>query len=277
MWVIDNQQFLGKLDGWDRAAQFADGLFETMVVKNQNILGLKYHVARMEKGIKQLGILNFEHDLSELFESYAHSFCDLSKHKDGVLKVIVSRGESQRGYAYDHKITPRITAFYNEYPFIAPEIYQKGIKLVTLKTQCSINPQLAGLKHLNRLENVLAKAELSSNAYEGLMTNYLGNIIEGTMSNVFFEENGQLFTPDLTLSGVEGVLRECVIEYANKCLTPVRVLDIKTAETKHFKQGFICNSVLGIVPIASLDQADFTLGDITKRLVSVCVSGEIYE
>lgn len=277
MWVIDDQQYLGKLDGWSRAAQFADGLFETMVVKNQTILGLKHHVARMQHGIQQLNISNFENNLSELFESYAHSFCELSHHKNGILKVIVSRGNSQRGYGYDKQIKPRITAFFSEFPNIDSNIYQQGIKLKTLNTQCSINPQLAGLKHLNRLENVLAKAELSDQGFEGLMANHLGYVVEGVMSNVFFEQNNQLYTPDLTLSGVKGIMRQCIMNYAEKNLKPVNIQNIKIEEASQFKHGFICNSVFGIVPIACLDNVQFEIGELTKHLVSVYTSGEIYE
>ena len=276
MWVIDNQQYLGQLDGWNRAAQFADGLFETMVVQNGVILGLSHHLDRLVHGLSRLHIELKSSELSDMFESYAHTFSDLSHHQNGVLKVIISRGDSQRGYGFDHDITPHITAFYNELPNYDASIYQVGVTVQSLSTQCAIQPQLAGLKHLNRLENVLAKHELGQQAFEGLMQNHLGFVIEGTMSNVFFEHEGALVTPDLSLSGVAGVMRGCIKKAATKLDMVVSEKDIPMSEISMFSHGFICNSVMGIVPIKQLNKKELNIGELTQKLIDIRESGEIY-
>ncbi|GAA6133519.1 aminodeoxychorismate lyase [Oceaniserpentilla sp. 4NH20-0058] len=276
MWVIDNQQYLGQLDGWNRAAQFADGLFETMVLKSGMILGLRHHVMRMSQGLSRLNIALPDENLAEFFESYARSFVDLSGVKNGVLKVVVSRGDSQRGYGYDKSIKPHVTAFYNSAPEYSNEIYSSGVDVTILNTQCSIQPQLAGLKHLNRLENVLAKAELGDLAFEGLMVNHLKFIIEGAMSNVFFEKNSELITPKLDVSGVAGVMRQCVMNYAVKNGIKITEVNITTDDLSAISKGFICNSVMGIVPIKTLLKREFKIGEVSTDLIDAWEIGDIY-
>lgn len=277
MWVIDNQQYLGQLDGWNRATQFADGLFETMVVKDGLILGLSQHVERLHNGLSRLHIPFDKNELSDMFESFAHKFVDLSHQKNGVLKVIVSRGDSQRGYGFDNSLSPHITSFYNQLPQYNVSIYQKGVHVKWLQTQCSIHPDLAGLKHLNRLENVLAKNELASTAFEGLMKNYLGFVIEGSMSNVFFEHQGSLITPSLSLSGVSGVMRGCVKRTAKQLNINVIEKDITLKDVDVFTHCFICNSVIGIVPVNQLGEQVLSIGVLTQKLVDVWKRGAIYE
>ncbi|MFT5593621.1 MAG: 4-amino-4-deoxychorismate lyase [Oceanicoccus sp.] len=276
MWVIDDQQYLGQLDGFSRAAQFADGLFETMVVKKGQIQALNYHAQRLGSGCARLDIKLPDNNLTELFIAYAHKFVELSGLESGVLKVIVSRGNSERGYGYDDVITPKVTAFFNPLPQYNENSYEHGVSVKCLATECSIQKQMAGLKHLNRLENVLAKKELGSEAFEGLMFNHLGYVIEGTSSNIFFEKNNQLFTPKLNVSGVAGVMRSCIINHAESQNIIIKVDDIAREQLDQFEQGFICNSVMGIMPIAQLDGRSFKIGPQTKAMQEACKDGVVY-
>lgn len=276
MWVIDDQQYVGQVDGWNRATQFADGLFETMVVKEGEIIALPFHVARLSLGIDRLNINAPASSLSDMLMSFAHKLAELSGVSSGVLKVIVSRGDSARGYAYDDALKPHVSAFYNELPSFPDHIYTQGVVVESLQTQCAIQPQMAGLKHLNRLENVLAKKELSASAFEGLMFNHLDSVIEGSSSNVFFEKDNQLITPSLTLSGVAGVMRECVLSFAKLHSIKTNIDDIKRPQLSQFSEGFICNSVMGIVPISSLDGRLFKVGPVTKSIQDAWKDGVIY-
>lgn len=276
MWVIDDQQYLGQLDGWNRAAQFADGLFETMMVNHGEIVGIQYHVTRLSAGLKRLDIKAPASNLADMLSSFAHKLSELSGVASGVLKVIISRGDSARGYAYDESIQSHVTAFYNEQPVFSDHIYTQGVVIESLQTQCAIQPQMAGIKHLNRLENVLAKKELGTRAFEGLMHNHLGFVIEGTSSNVFFEKDNQLFTPDLTLSGVAGVMRECVLSFAQSHKIKINLDNISVTQLEPFSQGFICNSVMGIVPISSLDGRSFEIGPVTQSIQDAWKDGVIY-
>jgi 4-amino-4-deoxychorismate lyase len=268
MWVIEQGRFIGKVEAWDRGVQFGDGLFETICVIDEYATNLDLHVKRLSLGLATLLITPLTDNIKELIEEYITRFIVETQQKNGIFKIIITRGSSARGYGFDKAILANITAFYTPKPEYEIDIYSQGVELTVCKTQCSIQPQLAGLKHLNRLENVLAKQELN-NVFEGLMLNYLGFVIEGTMSNVFLEKDNILYTPRLNLSGIKGVIRTCVFNEATNRSIEVKVEDITLSELKTFSSGFICNSVMGIVPIRMINQYSFKVSEMTKQLQSV--------
>jgi 4-amino-4-deoxychorismate lyase len=136
----------------------------------------------------------------------------------------------------------------------------------------SVNPQLAGIKHLNRLEQVLASREWPGASYsEGIMMDSFGHIIEGTRSNVFFVRDGALVTPAIEGSGVAGVMREYLLDRAPELGLSATESLVCRADLTDFQEAFLCNSVFGIWPLISLDLAtDDTLhwnpGGITLSL-----------
>lgn len=187
--------------------------------------------------------------------------------EDGVLKIIVTRGSGGRGYAAPHEInTTRVLARFPlpEYSF---DFWNDGVAVKTCETRLGVNPALAGIKHLNRLEQILARAELeNSKCQEGLMLDTDNNVIEGTMSNLFCVKNGDLITPDLSRCGVKGVIREEVIKIArevgldpNETVFPLEVL-------YHSDEVFICNSVIGIWPVHQVDAQKFNIGPISHQI-----------
>lgn len=275
MWVIDQGSYKGEFESWDRGTQFGDGLFETILVKNGFPKQLSLHIDRLTKGLERLSINCAGIDIKSLILNTVEEFCVKSQLKDGVYKLIVNRGSSNRGYGYLSTIEPNITSLFNRLPVFDPQIYMDGVALKICKTHCAIQTDLAGLKHLNRLENVLAKQELSEE-FEGLMFNYLGFAIEGTMSNVFFEKDGQLYTPLLNLSGVEGTMRSLVIDFAKAHNINVNVSNFSSGELMSFESGFICNSIFGIVPINKLGDSKFVIGPVTTDVQTIN-QAEVFE
>lgn len=268
MWVIEQGGYKGEFEAWDRGAQFGDGLFETILVRNSTPKQLSLHIKRLVKGLEQLSINVVGLDFESIILNSIEELCLNSQVKNGVYKIIVNRGLSNRGYGYSSDIKPNITSLFSHLPEINLENYKNGIALKLCKTHCAIQPELAGLKHLNRLENVLAKQELNEQ-FEGLMFNYLGFAIEGTMSNVFFEKNDQLYTPLLNLSGVEGIMRTIVFEDAKKNSIPIDMINISKEKLENFESGFICNSIFGIIPINQLGNRKFVIGPITKQVQNI--------
>jgi 4-amino-4-deoxychorismate lyase len=133
------------------------------------------------------------------------------------------------------------------------------------------NPSLAGIKHLNRLDNVLARAEWQDDsAAEGLMLNQAGNLIEATASNIFIVRNRELLTPELSRAGVAGVTRRIICEQ----LAPaMKLAIIETRLSIHDLEGadevFICNSINGIWPVTRLldhTPGVFPVGEYTRQL-----------
>jgi 4-amino-4-deoxychorismate lyase len=276
MWVIDEGRYLGEHNTWNRAAQFADGLFETLIIKNGEILALQHHVNRMQSGCNILNLQVPEEGLVAVFERCKKTLLDESVLNDATLKVIARRADSARGYSYDNNQMV-FTAFLSVASPLSDSYYKEGVELQYCQTQCSVQAQLAGLKHLNRLENVLARNELRSDVFEGLMFNAFGNLIEGTMSNVFFEKDGVLHTPLLDVSGVKGVMRDLVFEYCELNNIEVQECEMNKNNIAVFDSMFVCNSLIGVLPVKKIEQKIFTIGSVTKSVCTAWRGGELYE
>ena len=131
----------------------------------------------------------------------------------------------------------------------------------------SLQPRLAGVKSLNRLENVLARAEWRDPAIrEGLLADAQGRLVEGTMSNVFFTRGATLVTPDLSRCGVRGAQRERVLELARAEGIACEVRDVPFGELREAGEVFLTNSLIGLWPVAALDERRWAPGPVARRL-----------
>jgi 4-amino-4-deoxychorismate lyase len=135
--------------------------------------------------------------------------------------------------------------------------------------RAAFQPQLAGLKHLNRLDSVLARAEWTDPGIaEGLLLDHRGEVVSGTMTNVFAVERGVLVTPDLTGGGVAGVQRERVLEYAAQAATPARIEPVSLARLLAADEVFLVNSVIGLWPVIALDDRRWQRGALTAQVAA---------
>ena len=232
----------------DRGLQFGDGLFETMSVRNGKIRFLQLHLERLHCGCERLAILPPDNILlkRELAQISAVQI-------DGVIKLVLTRGDSPRGYRYTKDIRSNRIITHSERPTIAPDNALSGVRIKFCLTRIARNPLLAGIKHLNRLENVIARAEWQDESIaEGLLCDTEGYVVEGTMSNLFFIKNNELITPTLEYSGVNGIVRKRILQYAKdlniNCIQKSFTVD----ELSSFDAGFVCNSIIGIWPIREL-------------------------
>jgi len=134
-------------------------------------------------------------------------------------------------------------------------------------TPLSANPVLAGIKHLNRLEQVLARAEWqASEIAEGLMADEQGRVVEGTMSNLFVVSSGELWTPPVDRSGVAGVMRALVLDIALRQGIPARVREIRRPDLERADALFLTNSLIGIWPVRRLERWEYDISAIPERL-----------
>ena len=197
---------------YDRGLQYGDGLFETMAVRSGKIYLWETHWQRLMSGCERLSITLPD---KKTIEKEIALLC-LNKNQL-VIKLIVTRGEGQRGYPFSN--TQNVTRILSSHAWPDyPEHYQsEGVAVCYCETTLSENKKLAGIKHLNRLEQILARNEWDTDEFqEGLMLTIQGNVVDGTMSNIFAVKENVLFTPDLLLSGVAGVMRKTVIKLAKK-------------------------------------------------------------
>jgi 4-amino-4-deoxychorismate lyase len=152
--------------------------------------------------------------------------------------------------------------------FPAPVVSSSGITLRWCATRLSRNALLAGIKHSNRLEQVLAQAEWrDENIAEGLMLDTEGELVCGTMTNVFLVLEGSLITPDLRYSGIAGVMRKNVLMLAASLNIETEQRAVRAEEVQAAQELFVCNAVRGIQPVIALEQQQWPTGELTRKLL----------
>lgn len=260
--TLVNGRWCKSLSVRDRGLQYGDGVFETMAVAGGEPLCLSRHLARLEHGCRRLSIPvpGRRVLLQEIGE-----IC--SGVEQGVLKVIVTRGEGGRGYTPAQGTPTRLLIQY-PWPVYPARYWQEGIAARVCQMRLGRNPWLAGIKHLNRLEQVLARRECDdAHVPEGLMLDAEGWVIEGTISNLFVVKAGQLLTPQLSHCGVEGTIRGLVIELVRaKDWLPVSITGIQLPAVLGADEVFLCNSIFGIWPVVSIGAQHFDIGSLTQHL-----------
>lgn len=248
----------------DRGLAYGDGLFETIAVHGGQPVLLERHLTRLAEGCSRLAIsADIELVRSEL-QAYAAAM------GEGVLKLILTRGDGLRGYAPDPAAQGRRILQGNP-PAAYPAVHgEQGVRLFPCVTRLSNQPLLAGLKHLNRLEQVLARAEWHDSEHaEGLMLDQAGRVIEGVFSNLFVVRDGVLITPDLKRCGVAGVMRAEILFQAESLAIPSQITDISLEQLQWADEVFICNSVYGVWPVRAYAALSWPVGPLTRKLQTI--------
>lgn len=248
----------------DRGLQYGDGVFETIAYRHGKLEFLTEHLQRLFNGCESLAIA-FEQQ-TEL-QAELEALCLQLGAEQAVVKVIITRGEGSRGYYSDNSALPTRIISTHSYPEFPTHYQSKGVTLRFCQQMISSNSRLAGVKHLNRLEQVLARSEWHDpDIAEGIMLDVNGHIIEGTMSNLFIVESDTLSTPLLSESGVAGVLRSKVMQLAKNCCIPVREEHISKESLAAAEEVFICNSLIGIWPVTRIADETYAPGFLTQCL-----------
>lgn len=231
----------------DRGVAYGDGLFETVLVRDGVAPLWERHLARLARGCQALGIPMPERDRLE---------APLGEAGEGllVLKLLLTRGSGGRGYAPPTAPAPRLR--WRLAPFTPGEArWREGVRVRHCRLRLGIQPRLAGLKHLNRLENVLARAEWTdTETAEGLLCDAEGRLVEATCMNLFWLRDGMLETPRLDRCGVAGTLRETLLERAS-----IAEVEAAPEVLEHVEALWLGNSLQGLWPVARLDDAEGNL------------------
>ncbi|MEQ1600124.1 MAG: aminodeoxychorismate lyase, partial [Methylotenera sp.] len=170
-----------------------------------------------------------------------------------VAKIIITRGEGDRGYAPPAVTAPTRAVIKSAMPQYAALNYAQGVNLRVCETRLATQPKLAGIKHLNRLENVLARMEWREDAiFDGLLLDQQGHVIECTMSNIFARFDNKLITPALTLCGVAGITRQRILWLESVLNLTVEVTSITLDQLLQADEVIICNSLYGAFQVNSI-------------------------
>lgn len=247
---------------YDRGLQYGDGLFETMRMLDGDVALWPDHVTRLQQGCQRLGIA---FDRAYIEEQLAIVKTQVVT---GVVKLIVTRGESERGYRVSLDFPVNIVWMCSELPVYPDFYYTQGVDILFCTTTISRNTSLAGLKHLNRLEHVLARREWQDEFQEGLMCDDQSHVIEGTMTNVFFVENDILVTPDIQYCGVDGVMRQRILNFARDEGIRTQTRNITPVDLEFFDSVLLTNSLIGAWPVNSIDGQGYAITPLAKHLVA---------
>jgi 4-amino-4-deoxychorismate lyase len=245
----------------DRGLAYGDGLFETIAVSAGQPTLLNRHMARLAEGCARL---NIPIDLSL---ACAQVLAFSQQLGEGVAKLMLTRGDGQRGYAPPQPTQPHLILQAGAKPVYPSAYAEQGVRLFACATRLAEQPLLAGLKHLNRLEQVLARSEWHDAEHaEGLMLDTSGRVIEGVYSNIMLARAGVLVTADLSRCGVAGVMRAELLAHAAAQGVECQVRDIRYAELLAADEILLCNSVYGVWPVRALQVHTWPVGPLTRKL-----------
>lgn len=257
--IFRGRERVPALDPSDRGLAYGDGLFETMRVSGGAMPWWDAHLARLARGAACLGIP--APGTTWLAGAAADLLADAPA--DAVLKLVLTRGTGGRGYTAPENPVPTVVLSVHA----LPRPFDGPLSLRWCETRLALQPRLAGLKHLNRLEQVLARAEWTDpSIHEGLLLDAAGRVTCATAANVFALVGGRWLTPALHEAGVAGIARGWVLAHApDAAEAELRPADVESAEAL-----FLCNAVRGILPVGRLGQRAWAphpaLDDLRRRL-----------
>ena len=251
-----------KVDIHDRGLLYGDGVFRTFRLTQGRPEQWPLQYRKLSQDCTALGIICPE---ESLLAGEVHQLANAKP--DGVAKIIITRGVARRGYAPLATAAPTRILTVSPSPDIPESFRTHGVTMRLCDLRLSQQPQLAGIKHLNRLENVLAAMEWSDpEIADGLLLDVAGNVVESTRSNIFLVRDGSLLTPDLSQCGVAGVQRERVMKWASVYGVACRVGHWSLEDVLAADEVFLVNSVIGLWPVRRLQQRNWLLHPLSRRI-----------
>ncbi|WP_350304785.1 aminodeoxychorismate lyase [Photorhabdus viridis] len=232
----------------DRSVQFGDGCFTTVKIEQGQAALLSLHIQRLQKGVERLSLpqpnwQQLENHIKQIASTTGQA----------VLKVILSRGAGGRGYSAQGFTQPNQILSLTPYPEKYLKQRQEGLSLVLSPIPMGINPYLAGIKHLNRLEQILIKSFIEkSNADEALVLDTDGLLIECCTANIFWRKGKDVYTPDLRGCGVEGVMREKIIQLLSESGYYLSCVNRYPETLAYADEVIVCNSLMPVIPVSEI-------------------------
>jgi 4-amino-4-deoxychorismate lyase len=254
--TLVNGQLSSTIDVRDRGLAYGDGVFETMALAQGQVQLWQGHRQRLITGLMSLGLVTDKARAGTLVKAIVDDIkaaYALFGQPQGVIKVTVTRGSGGRGYAVPS--SPCLTRIVSMLPWPKgrSQLSKDGVCVQMCRHRWSTNVALAGVKHLNRLDQVLARNEWTdANIHEGIMLNQEGHVISGVMSNIFIQMDGQLITPQLDQCGINGTMAQIVRLIAQQCGVDLIERQVSLDALLNAEAAFFTNSINGIWPIVAL-------------------------
>ena len=261
--ILINGQAAENVAASDRAVQFGDGCFTTARLWQGEVMMLEAHLRRLREACHRLLIQHIDWEaLRQEMMTVAAATRD-----EGVIKVILSRGSGGRGYSARGCEQPTRIVSLSAYPAHYLQLRQTGAKLALSTIRLGRNPLLAGIKHLNRLEQVLIRTELEqTGADEALVLDTEGQLVECCAANLFWRSGKQVFTPVLSDSGVNGILRQWVIARLRQQGTSVSEVRMPPGVLNDADEVLITNALMPILPVSEIENRLYSNRELFYQL-----------
>ncbi|MFC4258664.1 aminotransferase class IV [Marinobacter lacisalsi] len=237
--------------GDDRGLSYGDGLFETILVRRGRPELVQAHCRRMLEGAGRLRIPLEQADLDEALDQAKSLIRQANGQDPLVLKLLLTRGSGGRGYRAPQHPEPRLLVSVHSAP---PMPSAEGVAASISEVPLTVNPLLAGIKSLNRLEQVLASEQIPDTCYEAVMKGDRGDLREGTRTALLYRWQGQWMTPPRDQVAVNSVM----VGHVERCLgrNGESLLEAPLYPEQCHQEGFggllLLNSVIGAVPVRTL-------------------------
>lgn len=264
---IINGDFNQVITPLDRGFSYGDGIFRTMLMRNGLPESWPLHYQKLVADCAAIGIVCPSAELLISDMQQLISIQELADNLLSVVKIIITRGEGERGYAAPAITNPTRVIVKSAMPRYATENFVSGVNLHVCKTKLAVQTKLASIKHLNRLENVMARMEWhDENIFDGVMLDTQENVVECTMSNIFARFDKKLVTPDLSLCGVAGVTRQRIMGLAKPLNLTVEVEALPFKRLVQADEVIICNSLYVAFQVTRIGQIDWPQQALAKTI-----------
>ncbi len=259
------------VDARDRGLHYGDGLFETLAIEDGRLCDWEPHMRRLSRGCSVLRMP--APDPAQLLEE-ARALAQGQER--AVLKILYTRGVGGRGYTPPDMQQPMRVLVRSAMPAHYASLSERGVRLRICAHRLGEQTALAGIKHCNRLDQVLARAEWhDAQIHEGLLCNAREEVIEATAANLFAVRDGVLYTPDLSACGVAGIMRARILETAGRLGIVSKVRAIPLVELQTMNELFLSNSLIRIWPVRAIDEHDYGTREVADRLRAALDESEV--
>lgn len=254
------------LNASSRGLCFGDGVLESIPVHNGRPRRWQTHMDRLGAGCERLGLVMPPQAI--LLREAQTVSVGLA---NTVVQIIVIRDGQCTDYAAGEDFSCTRVVSAHPYPDGLLERAREGVRARICDLRLAIQPALGGIKHLNRLEQVLASTEMRDEAAdEGLLLDSEGHVISSISANIFIVMGDRLLTPRLDRCGVRGVLRSHILkDFASRC--EQRRVQEDLLQEAH--EVFLCDCIRGIAPVTAIDDYQYSIGPVTRELQTWLLEG----
>ncbi len=271
MLVLVNGQANTQASALDRGLLYGQSVFETIAISNNKACLVDLHLKRLELGANTLNIpVSIDQIKADIAKALAHD--ELSR---AVLRVTLSMGEGGRGYLNPVEATPSRIVSLHAYPEHDHSNWLEGINLGVADIRLSHQPALAGIKHGNRLEQIIARSQWQADWQEALLLDQHDSVVEATQSNVFIVNDNTVLTPKLEFAGVAGVAREYIVSQLDNLGMRFKSVSLSVNQIEAADDVFLSNSVIGVWPVKQFRSRVYSSFKTSHKLLKLMIKNEV--